>query len=283
MSTLEMKAAARTSALNCTLNDLRKACPEVQNAFIFKAKQVLACDTETDQTAAYDAMQAVRAVDRRATCSGGLESITFTGSKGQASVIRTSDFYLATITNNPAETPVLNALTHVMVPTVLKVLDIIQPEFVVEKDFGFPAAEKTEDLMGALANSVQVDGGLKPDEEMQRPPQVPFAPVLPDVPVSQFMVENLSGFKMLMGSQDAVRVESGVIARWSKLFGDRQIVEVAVEETRTGKRMRCRFKPIKDQKFEGKGVIQLPEKVQAFLQTQKGALVVVKPVIEQPT
>ena len=44
--------------------------------------------------------------------------------------------------------------------------------------------------------------------------------------------------------------------------------------------MRCKFKPLKDQKLEGKGIIQMPEKAQLTLQTKKGALVMVKPVIE---
>jgi len=47
-----------------------------------------------------------------------------------------------------------------------------------------------------------------------------------------------------------------------------------------GQTMRCKFKPIKDSKHEGKGIIQVPLKTQMILQTSKGELVMVKPVIE---
>jgi hypothetical protein len=63
------------------------------------------------------------------------------------------------------------------------------------------------------------------------------------------------------------------------LYGDKKIEEVDVE-TLNGKTTRCKFKPIKDSKHEGKGVIQMPEKIQLTLQTTKGGLVMVKPVVE---
>jgi hypothetical protein len=94
------------------------------------------------------------------------------------------------------------------------------------------------------------------------------------------MVENLTGFGGLLGSSDVVRIDSALVARWKSMFGDKKIEEVQVEETSTGKQMRCRFKPTKDPKLEGKGVIQVPEKAMQNLQTRKGALVIVKPIIE---
>jgi hypothetical protein len=104
----------------------------------------------------------------------------------------------------------------------------------------------------------------------------------PDAPVSQFMVENLGslGSFGLRGNAEFVRVDRAVIARWTELFGDKKIEKVIVEETSTGRRLTCDFKPIKDSSLEGKGIIQLPEKMQTTLQTKKGALITVKPVVE---
>ncbi len=98
-------------------------------------------------------------------------------------------------------------------------------------------------------------------------------------PVNQFMVENVGGIGFL-GNNEFARVDSGVIARWDELFGDKQIDQITVEETLTGRRLTCKFKPIKASELEGKGVIQLPDKIQQALQIKKGALVVVKPVVE---
>ena len=93
------------------------------------------------------------------------------------------------------------------------------------------------------------------------------------------MVENLKGFGFL-GSSDTVRIDPAVIQQWNELYEDKKIEELIIEDTVTGTTLRCKFKPIKDSKFEDKGIIQIPEKVQLTLQTRKGALVVIKPVIE---
>ena len=103
---------------------------------------------------------------------------------------------------------------------------------------------------------------------------------LSDAPFSQFLVENLTGIGGFMGGPEVVRVDSAIIGRWNEMFGDKKIEEVTIEDTVTGKQLRCKFKPFKESKFEGKGVIQMSEKIQQALHTKKGALVKVKPIVE---
>ena len=57
-------------------------------------------------------------------------------------------------------------------------------------------------------------------------------------------------------------------------------IDEAMVETFGGKSVRCKLKPLKNAKLEGKGVIQIPEKIQQMLNVGKGELVRVKPVIE---
>jgi hypothetical protein len=102
----------------------------------------------------------------------------------------------------------------------------------------------------------------------------------PDPPVSQFMVENLKSFGGFIGSTEFARIDSAVIARWKELFGDKQIDQITIEEVATGRKLCCKFKSAKGSDLEGKGIIQLPDKVQQALQTKKGALVIVKPMVE---
>ena len=75
---------------------------------------------------------------------------------------------------------------RVLVPIVLKIVETIQP---------------------ALTNTEP-----EPVEEPQKSePEVASESLLPEPPVSQLMVENLQGFRGLLGSNDNVRVDSAVI------------------------------------------------------------------------
>jgi len=76
-----------------------------------------------------------------------------------------------------------------------------------------------------------------------------------------------------------VRIDNQAILQWKELYGDKEITEVDVE-TLNGQTTRCKFKPIKDSKLEGKGIIQVPQKIQLTLQTSQGELVMVKPVVD---
>ncbi|MCK4313319.1 hypothetical protein KAW04_01005, partial [Candidatus Bathyarchaeota archaeon] len=61
--------------------------------------------------------------------------------------------------------------------------------------------------------------------------------------------------------------------------GSMKIEEVEVE-TFDGKTSRCKVKPIKDSKYEGKGIIRMPEKIQLNLEIEKGELIRVKPAVD---
>jgi len=101
-------------------------------------------------------------------------------------------------------------------------------------------------------------------------------PLFSEIPVSQLIVENLGG---LLVPSDTVRIDSEIMAKWEELYEGIKIEEVEVG-TFDGKTMRCKVKAIKDSKYEGKGVIQMPEKLQVALEIKKGELVRAKPIIE---
>ena len=97
---------------------------------------------------------------------------------------------------------------------------------------------------------------------------------------SQFMVENLNGISKLVRNPDFIRVETAVMSRWKEMFADKEIKHVIIEETVAGKRISCKVQTIKKSDLEGKGVVQMPEKMQQALRVKKGALVLVKPVVD---
>ena len=102
---------------------------------------------------------------------------------------------------------------------------------------------------------------------------------LPDSPVSQLIVENVSRFGNLRGGSEIVRFDSALTERWKDFYGDKTIEEVTIEDTVKGKKVRSKFKTTTNPKFEGKGMIQMPESIQETLEVKKGSLVLVKPVV----
>ena len=236
-------------ALKNTLNEIKNACPDVSNTFVFKEDgKILAKDENTDEETIKSTVDAFDAITERANAIGGLESVTFHGTKGRVNIACINDFYLTTIASKEADEKYVNTLTRVLVPTVLKLVEKIHP--------------------------ASIDNDTFTTEQIE--PEVNPEPLLPEPPVNQFIVENLGG---LLVPSDTVRIDSAVIVQWKDLYADKKIEEVDVE-TLNGKTTRCKFKPIKDSKYEGKGIIQMPEKIQLTLQTTKGELVMVKPVVE---
>jgi len=236
-------------ALKNTLNEIKNACPDVSNTFIFKEDgKILAKDENTNEKTITKTVDAFGAITERADAIGGLKSITFHGANGRVNIACINDFYLTTIASKEADEKYVNTLTRVLVPTVLKLVEKIHPASIDNNTF---TTEQPE-------------------------PEVNPEPLLPEPPVNQFIVENLGG---LLVPSDTVRIDSAVIVQWKDLYADKKIEEVDVE-TLNGKTTRCKFKPIKGSKYEGKGIIQMPEKIQLTLQTTKGELVMVKPVVE---
>jgi hypothetical protein len=156
-----------------------------------------------------------------------------------------------------------------LVPTMVKLIDMINPTL---------ADGSQDSRKEPLAEESAVEE-LEPIEE-DPGPSIPSVPLLPEPPVNQFMVENLRSLGDFLGSGDTVRIDSTTIMQWKELVGDLEIEEVVVK-TFDGKMARCRFKSIKGSDYDGKGVIQMPEKIQAILQIKKGDLVTVQPVIER--
>ena len=99
-------------------------------------------------------------------------------------------------------------------------------------------------------------------------------PPLPEPPVNQFMVEKIGG---LLVPSDIVRVDSEVIAKWSDIYGDKEITQVHIE-TLEGKAILASLNPSRKQ-TQRQRHNTVSRKNPAILQTSKGKLVMVKPVI----
>jgi len=271
-----------TFALKNALNEIRNVCPDITNTFMFREDgEIIVGDENTPEKTMVHVVNAFDGIFEKADAIGGVECITIEGSNGKVNVSWLNDLYFVTVTSRKADINYVNTVTRVLIPTVLRLLEKIcptplksnspltktkhQPKIPMVKEL-----EKPELMEESVEETVMEE----PKETVEA--ETKYEPLLPEPPVNQFIVENLGG---LLVPSDTVRIDSEILAKWEELYEGRKIEEVEIG-TFDGKTMRCKVKTIKDSKFEGKGIIQIPEKIQLALEIRKGELVRAKPIIE---
>ncbi len=269
-------------ALKNTLNEVRNICPEITNAFMFKDDgEIIAADENTPEKAIVRVIDAFDSILEKAEAIGDIEGVTLEGDKGRLNIFHMNDLYLVMVSSTKADISYVNTVTRVLIPTVLKLLDKIcstplknNPPL-IRKAHATPTIREYEESQEDFAEETAMEESeetVKP--EIKSEPK--YEPSFSEAPVNQLIVENLGG---LLVPSDTVRVDSKIMSEWKELYEDKEIEEVEIE-TIDGKTLRCKVKPIKDSKYEGKGIIQMPEKIQLALEIKKGELVRTKPIIE---
>ena len=265
-------------ALKNTLDEIQKICPDIKNAFVLtKNRELIARDEDTPEKTIARAVNAFEEMLEKAQAIGGVEDVTIEGINGRLNVSRLDEIYLVTVTSKQADLDYVNTATHVIVPTVLRVLEKLSPAPFknnppapnVEPEE--PSVERDEE---PETENVEEPEAEKREEQLE--PAEKSETILPETPVNQLIVEDLKG---LLAPSDTVRVDSNMIEEWNELYGDRTIEEADIE-TFGGKSTRCKVKPIRESKLDGQGKIQIPSKVQLTLNIKKGELVRVKPAVE---
>ena len=277
-----MDNEAYTFALKNALNEIRNACPDITNTFMFrKDGEIIVGDENTPEKTMVHVVNAFDGIFEKADAIGGVECITIEGSNGKVNVSWLNDLYFVTVTSRKADINYVNTVTRVLIPTVLRLLEKICPTPLKSNS---PLTETKHQLKIPMDEEFEKPELMEePVEEtvMEEPKETVEAetkhePLLSEPPVNQLIVENLGG---LLVPSDTVRIDSEILSQWEELYEGRKIEEVEIG-TFDGKTMRCKVKTIKDSKFEGKGMIQVPEKVQLALEIKKGELVRAKPIIE---
>ena len=269
-------------ALKSALQEIQNIIPDVSNSFIFKDGKILAKDETTPEKDVNRTIDAFDAITEKAEIIGGLEAVTIQGANGRVNIACINDFYLTTVSSKEADEKYVNTLTRVLIPAIVRLVEKIHPALPDDETFETVEPEPVGDEVAEeVAEDSESDLPAEEtapteDEEERFAPEVDPEPLLPEAPVTQLIVENLGG---LLVPSDTVRIDNEVIAQWNDLYGDKKLHEVNLE-TLSGKTTRCKFKPIKSSKHSGKGVIGIPEKIQLTLETSKGELVMVKPIIE---
>jgi predicted regulator of Ras-like GTPase activity (Roadblock/LC7/MglB family) len=266
-----------TFALKNTLDEIQKVCPDIKNAFVLtKNRELIARDEDTPEEAITRAVSAFEEMLEKAQAIGGVEEVTIEGINGRLNVSQLGEIYLVTVTSKQADLDYVNTVTHVVVPTVLRLLEKFSPA-PLNKNPSAPDVEPEEPAVNRVEepetekHEEQLDLQEKPETILPKSEMI-----LPETPVNQLIVEDLKG---LLAPSDTVRIDSNIIQEWNDLYEGRTIEEADVE-TFGGKLTRCKVKPIKESKLDGQGKIQIPSKVQIALDVKKGELVRVKPAVE---
>jgi predicted regulator of Ras-like GTPase activity (Roadblock/LC7/MglB family) len=268
-------------ALKNALNEIQNICPDIKNAFMFREDgEVIAGDVNTPEETIAHVVEAFDSITEKADAIGDIESITLDSTKGRVNITCLNDLYLATVTNEKADMVYVKTVTRVLIPTILNLLDKINP-VPAKNDFPKPPTIDQEPELSPVRKTkdkLELTEETDPeelDEPRQIQPEIEPRSLMPEPPVNQFIVENIGG---LLVPSDTVRIDNEIITQWLDLYPEKKIVDVDVE-TFGGQSVTCKVKPIKDSKYEGKGIIQMPDKIQVNLGIKKGELVRVKPVI----
>ena len=253
----------------------QKACPEIKNAFVLDQNHtIIARDENTTEETLSQAVEVLNEMFGKADAIGGVDDLTIEGINGRMNVSRMDEIFLVTVTSRKANLNYVNTVTHVLVPTVLRLIEKLNPGPLKSN-----LTEPEQKLETEPENSTveqAAEPGQEAEEQAETPHEESMEKIVAEPPANQFIVEEMKG---LLSPSDTVRIDNSVIEKWNELYEDKTIEEADIE-TFSGKSVRCKIKPIKNAKLEGQGKVQIPGKMQLVLDIKKGELVRVKPVVE---
>jgi hypothetical protein len=261
-----------SNTLQTIIGELKNISPETTTtALIFQNNgQIMASLETTTEDQTKKIILNLSNIASEATTIGGIENLTIQGTDNQLNITTLNDLYLATVSSRSGNQEIVKSFTQVLIPTVVNLLDQLASMHKEEPHLQTSQLEETP--IKEPVSEVEEKPIIVPIPEPHQPSEQFF----PSTPTNQLMVEKIVG---LMVPSDTVRIAPNVLAQWNDLYNGKQIIMVNIEAL-DGKKTKCKFKPIKENKRSTKGVIQIPEKILLTLQTDKGKLVMVKPVIE---
>ncbi|MCW3993041.1 MAG: hypothetical protein NWE85_00530 [Candidatus Bathyarchaeota archaeon] len=115
-------------ALKSTLNEIQNICPDIKNSFMFKEDgEIVAADENTPEKVVVHVIDSFDGIFEKADAIGGIEGVTLDGNKGRVTISCMNDIYLLTVTSRKADMNYVNTVTHVLIPTILRLLEKIHP------------------------------------------------------------------------------------------------------------------------------------------------------------
>jgi len=294
-----MNEEVYAAALKNALVEIKNVCPDISKAFILMDNgTIVAGDEQATDPNVMRAASSLQSLAEKAASVGGLNDLLIDGDKGKVYVSQVNGMYSVMALSKRADLTFLRTVTGIILPTILKVLNGIDSETALPAHLkpvpNIPYTPFRQAPSEPLVEEEKVEETVKETEEVETPEPLEVTeaeteteteeeaeaespkPQI-DLLSQQLIVDRFGG---LMVRADTVQIDFEVLERWGSLLDVKEIHEVDIETFR-GKTTRCKAKVINDQKFEGRGLIRIPEKTCEVLELKRGELVRVKPVIPE--
>jgi predicted regulator of Ras-like GTPase activity (Roadblock/LC7/MglB family) len=230
-------------ALKTALTEIQNAYPDLTHSFIFTQNEnIISGEQETDENTMNTILDAFANLKEKAETIGEINSLQITGKKGNLTLSKINDMYLVLSTTKNMDNTHIYAITHVIIPTILKTMETIEsPHLPVT-----PSTQKklvVDTLTGFFAgDAVQIDTEILDEWTQNNDPRA--------------------------------RVKAAITG--NAHIPD-EISQVHIE-TFSGNTTVCKVKEVDDQNVKGKNMIRIPEKLAKSLEITKGDMVMVKPI-----
>jgi len=294
-----MNEEVYAAALKNALVEIKNVCPDINKAFILMDNgTIVAGDEQSVDPNVERAINSLQTLAEKATSVGGLDDLIIDGDKAKVYVSQVNGMYSVMALSKHANLPFLRTVNGIVLPTILKVLNGIgsenalpaplKPAPIVPRIEPRPAPfksleeeveeESEEETVEETREEPEAQELVEaPEEEVEEESEEESPRPVTDLPSQQLIVDKFGGF---MVRADTVQLDYEVLERWGSMLNVKEISEVDIE-TFSGKTTRCKAKVINDQKFEGRGLIRIPEKTCEALDLKRGELVRVKPVVPE--
>jgi len=115
------------TALQSTLTEIQKICPDIKYSFIFTEDGTIITEDGEADPLMEETVHSFQRLAEKAVAIGGLDALSIDGDHGKLRVSRVNNLYLVVKASPHADTTYLYSVTNVIVPTVLKLLEKISP------------------------------------------------------------------------------------------------------------------------------------------------------------
>lgn len=123
-----MNPESYADALNNALCEIKKAYPQIKNSFLFsKNGTIVTGDPEISKEDMEKLIESFEILEEKTEALGNIQSLQVKGKNGKLILSNIQDMYLVLETSPKADKTHIYAITHAIIPTVLKTVETMTP------------------------------------------------------------------------------------------------------------------------------------------------------------
>jgi hypothetical protein len=160
--------------LQTVVDEFANLSSETTNVFIFNANcETMASDRVTTEDQTKSVIASFADLSHQLDIIGGLENLTIRGATSQIQITTVENLYLAMVSSREVDAKIIDSLTHVLVPTIVKLLNQQitkeeQPtseEQLAKEELEIPQEIPQEPEIEVTEEEEPVDDAVLPEEE----------------------------------------------------------------------------------------------------------------------